>query len=140
MKDRQKIKIVTTQYSDDDKETIIVNTDAAISGNKDDYTIAYTETQGDTAGEETVIRVRNSKKLSISRKNALVSSLIILEKNVRHVTHYSNSGLNFNMGMSCSEMISDFEGGRLYFRYETDMDMVSIGEIEFEFNFRKTEV
>lgn len=140
MDNKEKIKIITTQYSEDDKETIIVDTEAEITGTENNYTITYLETQGDMAGEKTTVRVRDGKKITISRRNAILSSLIIIEKDIRHITHYSNSGVSFNMGMSCSELESDFSGGRLYFRYETDMDLVPMGEIEFEFIFRKTEV
>ncbi|MGN1118008.1 MAG: DUF1934 domain-containing protein [Acutalibacteraceae bacterium] len=139
MEKKQKIKIISSQYAEDDKETIIAHTEAVVSGESDDYTITYIETQGDLVGEKTSLRVRNGRKVSISRKSPAFSSLIIIERGIRHITHYSNSGLSFNMGISCSELVSDFEGGRLYFRYETDMDLVPIGEIEFEFIFRKTE-
>lgn len=137
---KEKIRIITIQHVEDEEEKILVDTEAEITGDENDYTIAYLETQGDMEGEITTVRVRDGHKITISRKNAVVSSLIILEKNLRHITHYSNSGVSFNMGMSCSELESDFTGGRLYFRYETDMDLVPMGEIEFEFIFRKTEV
>lgn len=139
MDKKQKIKIISSQYAEDDKETIIAHTEAVVSGESDDYKITYIETQGDSVGEETSIHVRNGRKVSISRNASSLASLIIIEKGIRHITHYSNSGLSFNMGISCSELISDFENGRLYFRYETDMELVPIGEIEFEFIFRKTE-
>lgn len=140
MEKKQKIKIISSQYAEDDKETIIVDTDAVISGTKDDYRITYIETQGDTAGDETVVHVRENKKISIKRKSSQFNSLIIIEKGIRHITHYTTSGLSFNLGMSCSELSSDFEKGRLHFRYATDMELVPMGEIEFEFLFGKTEV
>lgn len=138
-KDR-KIKIITSQYTENDKETVIVDTGAEITGDKAKYTIAYTETQGDSAGEETVICVTGGKRISIKREKGAFASLIIIEKGIRHVSHYTASGVSFNMGMSCSELNSDFENGRLYFRYETDIELVPIGEIEFEFIFGKTGV
>lgn len=130
--------MTSSQLIEGEKETIIVDTEAEITGNADNYKIAYIETQGDTAGEETVIHVTGGKRLTISRKSSkAMSSLIILERGVRHITRYSSSGMSFNLGMSCSEMTSDFEGGKLYFRYESDMELVPIGEIEFEFLFQK---
>ena len=135
-----KIKIITTQYAEGDKETIIVETTADISGNESDYTISYIETQGDSAGEKTLIRVTDKKRVEIKREKGALASLIILENGIRHISNYSVSGVSFNMGMSCSEISSDFESGRLFFRYETDVELVPIGEIEFEFIFRKTGV
>lgn len=135
-----KIKIITTQYAEGDKETIIVETTADISGNESDYTISYIETQGDSAGEKTLIRVTDKKRVEIKREKGALASLIILETGIRHISNYSVSGVSFNMGMSCSEISSDFENGRLFFRYETDVELVPIGEIEFEFIFRKTGV
>lgn len=140
MENKQKIKITSSQCVEGEKETIIVDTDALISGDENNYTISYIETQGDTAGQETILNIRDGKKISIRRKGSQFNSLIIIEKGIRHITHYTNSELSFNMGMSCSELSSDFSGGRLYFKYETDMELVPIGEIEFEFIFRKTEV
>lgn len=140
MTQKQKIKITSSQYVEGEKETIIVDTDAVIIGSENDYTISYIETQGDTAGQETVLHIRDGKKISIRRSGSQFNSLIIIEKGIRHITHYTTSGFSFNMGMSCSELFSDFGGGRLYFRYETDMELVPMGEIEFEFIFRKTEV
>lgn len=136
---KQKIRITSTRYAEDDKETEIVDTDAVITGSSDDYTIAYIEAIGDAAGGETIVRVKGNRRITVSRRNAVVSSFIIIEKGIRHVTHYTNSGLSFNMGISCSELDSDFEGGRLHFRYETDYELKPFGEIEFEFIFRKTE-
>lgn len=135
-----KIKIITTQYAEGDKETIIVETTADISGNESDYTISYIETQGDSAGEKTLIRVTDKKRVEIKREKGALASLIILETGIRHISNYSVSGVSFNMGMSCSEISSDFENGRLFFRYETDVELVPIGEIEFEFIFRRTGV
>lgn len=140
MAENQKIKIITTQYAEGENETIIVETCADISGNENDYVIEYIETQGDSAGEKTVIHVRDGKRVEIKREKGVLASLIILENGIRHISHYSVSGASFNMGMSCSEISSDFENGRLYFRYETDVELVPIGEIEFEFIFGKTGV
>lgn len=140
MKENQKIKIITTQYAEGDKETVIVETFADISGNTDDYTLSYIETQGDSAGEMTFIHVTNKSRVEIKREKGALASLIILENGIRHISNYSVSGVSFNMGMSCSEISSDFENGRLFFRYETDVELVPIGEIEFEFIFGKTGV
>lgn len=139
MNDKQKIRIVSTQYAEGDKNSVIVDTEALVKGVADDYTVSYTETQGDTAGEETLLHITNKRRVSIRRKSSAFNSLIIIEKGIRHITHYRTAEISFNMGMSCSEFVSDFENGRLYFRYETDMDLVPIGEIEFEYIFRKTE-
>ncbi len=87
-----------------------------------------------------MIHVTDGKKLTIRRDKGALASLIIIEKGIRHISRYSVSGTSFSMGMSCSELVSDFEGGRLYFRYESDVELVPIGEIEFEFIFGKTEV
>ena len=141
MENNRKIRIISSQLAGEDKETVIVDTDAEISGNAGDYTISYIESQGDCAGEETCLHVRDARKITIRRRNNNAAPFIILEKGIRHITHYSVSSCSsFNMGMSCSVIESDFEGVRLFFRYETDVELVPIGEIEFEILFGKTEV
>ena len=128
------IKIVTRQHTDGETEEIIMHTAAKISGTGEDYSITYRDDGGELEGCETTLRVSRGRRISINRRGPY-SSHIIIEKNVRHLSHHDTPAGSFIMGMSCNEISSDFESGRLSFSYATDIEMVPIGEIEFEFEF-----
>lgn len=128
------IKIVTKQRTDGETEKIVMHTAAKISGTGDEYSITYRDDDGDLEGCETTLRISRGRRISISRRGPY-SSHIIIEKNVRHLSHHETPVCSFIMGMSCNEINSDFESGRLSFSYATDIEMVPIGEIEFDFEF-----
>lgn len=139
MKDKDYIlKIVTTQYAEGDTEQIFMNTVAQIKGEKDNYYITYKDNDGDLAGCETTLHIVGESKISINRRG-IHNSHIIIEKNIRHLSHHITPEMSFTMGVSCVEMKSDFDNGKLHFKYATDIEMVPVGEIEFDFDFRKTE-
>lgn len=128
------IKIVTKQHTDGETEKIVMHVAAKICGEPDDYSITYQDDDGDMEGCETTLRVSRERRISITRKGPY-SSHIIIEKNVRHLSHHNTPEGSFTMGMSCNDIKSDFSNGKLYFSYSTDIEMVPIGDIEFEFDF-----
>ncbi len=128
------IKIVTKQYTEGETEEIVMHVAAKICGCDDDYSITYRDSEGDLEGCETVLHISRGRRISITRKGPY-SSHIIIEKNVRHLSHHNTPAGSFIMGMSCNEIRSDFSNGKLYFSYSTDIEMVPIGEIEFDFEF-----
>lgn len=139
MKERDYIlKIVTTQYTEGETEEILMDTMALVEGNADDYFITYKDEDGDLEGCETRLHVSRGNKISINRRG-VHNSHIIIERNVRHLSHHHTPQFSFIMGVSCVDIKSDFDNGKLYFKYATDIEMVPVGEIEFEFNFRKAE-
>lgn len=128
------IKIVTRQTSDGDTEEIVMHTEANIKGSDDDYFITYRDDDGDLEGCETTLHVSRGRRISINRRGPY-SSHIIIEKSVRHLSHHNTPAGSFLMGMSCNEINSDFGSGKLHFSYSTDIEMVPIGDIEFDFEF-----
>lgn len=128
------IKIVTRQHTDGESEEIVMQTTASVEGSEDDYSITYQDDEGDMVGCETTLRVSRSRRISIIRKGPY-SSHIIIEKNVRHLSHHQTPAGAFMMGMSCNDIQSDFENGKLKFSYSTDIEMVPIGDIEFDIEF-----
>ncbi len=130
------IKIVTRQYTDGETEEIVMKTTAVIKGNSDDYSITYQDDDGDLVGCETTLRVSRGRRISIIRKGPYTSHIII-EKNVRHLSHHNTPAGQFMMGMSCNDIKSDFDNGKLKFSYSTDIEMVPIGDIEFDIEFKK---
>lgn len=134
MKEEYTLEIVTDQFTDGEREQITMNTTANITGTADDYSITYTDNDGDLKGCVTTLHVLNSRKISITRRGEY-NSHIIIEKNVRHLSHHITPYMSFTMGISCLSVDSDFENGTLSFRYATDIEMVPAGEIEFSFKF-----
>ena len=132
------LKIVTTQYTEGETEQIFMDTLAVVTGNKDSYYITYRDNDGDLAGCETRLHISGGSKVSINRRG-IHNSHIIIEKSIRHLSHHITPQMSFTMGVSCVEMESDFDKGKLHFRYATDIEMVPVGEIEFDFEFRKAE-
>lgn len=128
------IKIVTRQHTGGETEEIVIKTTATVEGQEDDYSITYQDDDGDMIGCETTLRVSRSRRISIIRKGPY-SSHIIIEKNVRHLSHHNTPAGSFMMGMSCNDIQSNFENGRLKFSYSTDIEMVPIGDIEFDIEF-----
>lgn len=128
------IKIVTKQHTNGETDEIVMHTQAKVKGSDDEYFITYRDNDGDLEGCETTLRISRGRRISISRKGPY-SSHIIIEKNVRHLSHHATPAGTFIMGMSCNDIRSDFDSGKLYFSYSTDIDMVPIGEIEFDFEF-----
>lgn len=128
------IKIVTKQMTNGETEEIVMHAQASVSGKGDDYYITYCDDEGDLVGCVTTLHVSRGRRVSINRKGPY-SSHIIIEKNVRHLSHHNTPAGSFLMGMSCNEIHSDFDSGRLHFSYSTDIEMVPIGDIEFDFEF-----
>jgi len=127
------LKIITIQSEvGANEEKVYVSAKGTVKGNKDDYTIIYTE---DGTDGETTLRVTDSNKISVIRKGE-IDSFIIIEKNVRHQSRYMTSeGFSFTMTTTCKYIHSDFENGLLSFKYSNDMNMIPAIEISFDFIF-----
>ena len=64
---------------------------------------------------------------------------MIVEKNVRHISHHTTPYGSFSLGVSALAIDSKMKknGGTLNFRYCTDIDMHPLGEIEFDITLEK---
>ena len=135
MEEKEKlIKIVTKQCTEGETEKTVMHTAAKITGTGDDYSITYFDEDGDLEGCETTLHISRGRRISINRRGPF-SSHMVIEKSVRHLSHHETPAGSFIMGMSCKEIDSDFDNGRLHFSYATDVEMVPISDIEFDFEF-----
>ena len=126
------ITLHTVQETDGDKDILDMTARASLRGGEDDYYITYTDEDGDLEGCETTLHVENGSCITISRKGSYNSHMIV-EKNVRHISHHTTPYGSFSLGVSALNISSKIKkgGGTLDFSYCTDIDMHPLGEIEF---------
>lgn len=132
LKDDYLITLHTVQETEGDKDIIDMTARASFTGEEDDYYITYTDEEGDFEGCEITLHVENGSCVTISRKGNYNSHMIV-EKNVRHISHHTTPYGSFSLGVSALNINSKMKksGGTLDFSYCTDIDMHPLGEIEF---------
>lgn len=127
------ISVLTKQEIEGEKEELEVMTKASFEGGKDDYTISYTEEEDDGSKSKTTLHVEKERTITVNREGS-ISTHMIIEKGVRHLSHHVTPYGAFSMGVAGAEIESDIseKGGFLRFRYMTDLEMSPLGEIEFD--------
>lgn len=133
MKKEFLISVLTRQEIEGEKEELEIMTKAFLEGEKDDYTISYTEEEEDGSKSETTLHVEKGKCITVSREGT-ISTHLVIEDGVRHISHHVTPYGAFSMGISSMGIESDIteEGGILRFRYMTDLEMSPLGKIEFD--------
>lgn len=129
------VKIDTRQKIDGEEEKLQVITHASFSGNRDDYTIVYTEESQQDGESKTELRCENGEKITVLRFGSGMTTNLILEKGVRHASCHATPYGTFSMGVVALEIDSDIDdkGGTLRFKYLTDIENNPLGEIAFDF-------
>ena len=137
MEDAYLIRIQTLQITQGEKESLELTTNASLEGEPNDYTIIYIDSTGDLAGTVTSVHVENNERITVMREGDYQTNLV-LEPNVRHQTHYQTPYGSFMIGVCAMHVESNMtkEGGKLLFRYCTDVDMVPLGEVEFKITLK----
>ncbi len=132
MKENYLITLHTIQDTDGEREIIDMTAGASLKGEENDYYITYTDEDGDMKGCITTLHVENGRCITISR-NGSYDSHMIVEKDVRHISHHNTPYGSFSLGISAININSKMkkDGGTLNFKYSTDIDMHPLGEIEF---------
>lgn len=127
------ISVLTRQEIEGEKEELEIMTKATLQGEKNDYVISYTEQEEDGSQSVTTLHVENGKCITVSREGA-ISTHMIVENDVRHISHHVTPYGAFSMGVSSLGIESDMDenGGILRFRYMTDIEMTPLGKIEFD--------
>lgn len=129
------VRIDTKQKIDGDEEKIQVITHASFSGDKDDYTLIYTEENPEDGESKTELRCEKGEKITVLRFSQGMTTNLILEKGKRHVSCHATPYGTFSMGVVALELDSalDKSGGTLHFMYATDIENNPLGEITFDF-------
>lgn len=126
------ITVLTTQILDGDKDVIEMTTHAELEFSQGGYILSYTEHSQEEGEIKTVISVDSKNVISVSRE-ASINSHYTIEEGVRHLSHHVAPFGSFSVGISAKSVESDMneEGGRLDFRYITDISGQAAGEVEF---------
>ncbi len=135
MKMNYLVTIDTKQKIDGDEENLRVITHASLEGDKDDYTLVYTEQSRENGESKTEIRCEKGEKVSVVRFGDGMTTNLILEKGIRHISCHTTPYGAFSMGITAIEIDSDMnrEGGTLHFKYASDIENNPLGEITFYF-------
>ncbi len=133
MKEDYLITIVTVQEIEGEKDVLEVTTHASLKGEGDDYEISYTEQEDDGSESRTTLKVEKGRTVTVTREGA-INTYMIVENGARHISHHVTPYGSFSMGISAREIASDIsrKGGKLKFRYATDIEMNPLGVIEFD--------
>lgn len=132
---RYLVTIDTKQKIDGDEENLRVITHACLEGDRDDYILIYTEQSRENGESKTEIRCEKGERISVVRFGEGMTTNIILEKGIRHISCHTTPYGAFSMGITAIEIHSDMEekGGTLHFKYATDIENNPLGEIIFDF-------
>lgn len=138
MKEDYLVTIVTKQEIEGEKDVLEVTTHAELLGDGDDYTISYAEQEADGSESRTKLHCLNGKCITVTREGA-INTYMIIEKDVRHISHHVTPYGSFSMGVCAADINSDIteKGGKLNFRYSTDIEMSPLGVIEFDITLTK---
>ncbi len=138
MKQDYIITVVSHQQVDGQEDNFEITTHAELTVAEKGYTVSYTEEDEQGFRSTTHMYMENGI-LTVIRQSNDMTTHIILEKGIRHVSHHETVYGTFSMGINTLEMKSDIneDGGRLYFKYATDIDLSPLGEMEFDVTLKK---
>ena len=138
MENEYLIKVVTVQVVEGEKDEMEITTTASVEGTADDYTIKYKEVDSEDNESVTTLRVEGGRCINVSR-NGEISTHMIIETGVRNISHHITPYGTFSLGINAVAIDSkiDENGGTLYFRYTTDLEMSIMSDIEFHITLTK---
>lgn len=133
MKEDYIVDIVTTQNMDGEISELKMTTLADFNGSENDYYISYTDNYGDMKDCRTTLHVENGNCVTVNRDGNF-DAHIVIEKHSRHISHHLTPYGSLSFGVSALDVESSIKngGGRLHFKYETDIDMRPVSTVEFD--------
>lgn len=137
MKEDYLVTIVTRQEIEGERELLEVTTHGHLEGEGESYTLIYTEQEED--GTESTTKLQKGKGSITVNREGSIATYMVIEKEVRNLSHHVTPYGSFSMGVCGEEIESDMtaEGGRLRFSYTTDIERSPLGIIEFDITVRK---
>lgn len=138
MKEDYLVTIVTRQEIEGEKDLLEITTHGHLEGEGDSYTLIYTEQEEDGTESTTKLQVEKGKAITVNREGS-ISTYMIIENEVRHLSHHVTPYGNFSMGVCGKEIMSDMtaDGGSLRFSYATDIEKNPLGVIEFDITAKR---
>ncbi len=137
MKEDYLVTIVTRQEIEGERDLLEVTTHGHLEGEGECYTLIYTEQEDDGTESTTRLRTENGS-VTVNREGSIATYMII-EKEVRHLSHHVTPYGSFSMGVCGTEIESDMTagGGTLRFSYATDIERNPLGIIEFDITVKR---
>lgn len=124
MKENFLIKIVGTQLSEGEKNSIELTTRGSFVRRGESYYISYRETAATGyEGCTTTVKLDGAGRVCMLRFGKAPSELII-DPTQRHICHYDTGHGSITMGIAADEIIADLDetGGELEFSYDLDVN------------------
>ncbi len=137
MKEDYLVTIVTRQEIDGERELLEVTTHGHLEGEGDSYILIYTEQEED--GTESTTKLQVEKGTVTVNREGSIATYMVIEKEVRNLSHHVTPYGSFSMGVCGAEIKSDMteEGGKLRFSYATDIERNPLGIIEFDITVKR---
>ncbi len=138
MKEDYLVTVVTRQEIEGERDLLEVTTHGHLEGEDDSYTLIYTEQEEDGSESTTKLQIKKDSSVTVNREGSIATYMII-EKDVRNLSHHVTPYGSFSMGVCGKEIISEMtdEGANLRFSYATDIENNPLGVIEFDITARK---
>lgn len=133
------ISIRGVQKVDQDEDVIEITTLGKYAQKNGASFIIYKESEATGFdGMTTTLKVEGDQKVTMTRRGSHRSSLII-EKNARHLCHYSTDFGDLMVGVSANQINTSMgkNGGDLYFKYTLDINSSLASENEIYINIKE---
>ncbi|MGN0447823.1 MAG: DUF1934 domain-containing protein [Acutalibacteraceae bacterium] len=132
------IKVVSHQNIEGESDDSEIITFADLTFDSGGYTVSYSQEDENGNPASTTIVVKDGS-VSVIRCGSEITTNLMLEKGIRQISHHQTPYGSFSMGINTLEIDSDVKetGGRLYFKYATDIELSPLGEISFEITLKK---
>ena len=133
------IEMKSIQSVNDDVTESELITEGEFSGDGEDYSIAYEESEATGfEGSKTLLTVNGQRMASIFRKGAANSNLVV-EMGKKHHCHYSTPYGEMVVGIYAHKIQNTLNeaGGSLYMKYTVDIDSAYLSDNEIYLKVKK---
>lgn len=131
------LKMTVSQTLDGKTEKTQTETTAVLKGNAENFHLTYIEAL-DLGSSKTTVCVEDGVKVTIDRSGDYGMHMIF-EKGEVYASRYVTPYGELELTTFCSKLSSDFENGKLHFRYAASIGAETLGEFDFKFDFSKAE-
>ena len=141
MKEDYLVTIVTRQEIEGEKDLLEVITHGHLEGEGENYTLVYTEQEEDGTESTTKLQIEKGSLVTVNREGS-ISTYMVIEKEVRNLSHHVTPYGSFSMGVCGKDVFSSMtaDGGNLRFSYATDIEAKPLGVIEFDITVKKKNI
>lgn len=130
------VRILDSHNGGDETSGSELITTGRFIGNREHFSLSYTEQDEDLKSCETTLFVEGQERIQMTRTGRYTAEMT-MEKNKRHSCHYETPYGEFIMGVYAHEINSNVVGssGSLSFRYSIDFNSSNSSENELRIFF-----